>query len=803
MGLLASSLFVLLNFLIISSSTVASQKTNSFRPKAIVLPITKDSSSGQYITQISQRTPLIPVKLTIDLGGQTLWVNCDEGYVSSSYKPAICGTPQCSWGSDSKSRSKSQACSERLCFLSPGPGCNNYTCGTFPYNSITHSSTIGELFTDVLSVQSTDGSNPGRKVTTKQVVSTCGSSFLVEGLANGVKGIAGLGRGWIGFPTQLAIAFRFSRKFAVCLGSTGVIFFGDSPYNFLQGKNVTNSLSYTPLLINPVSTAGAHYLGDSSDEYFVGLKSILVSGKPVSINSTLLAIKKGHGGTKISTVVPYTVMESTIHRSFTKAFAKAFSGVPRVKSVAPFGLCYNSSNLGTTRVGPPAPVIDFVFQNSDVAWRIFGFNSMVSVKKDVLCLGFVDGGVDPETSIVIGQHQIVDNLLEFDLGRSRLGFSSTLLLPFDSLIRFRCVSKSWRALIDSPFFTKTHSKRSLQYINLNSDSKIVVSQGTRFHAFDSVCKLGDGSGSFRAVTGELNKPPSKFRRYRLKFVGSCNGIICLQNQKKGYLSLWNPWIQEHSEVPSPPFEHLKGVAFGYDHINDDFKVVRWTTSYDDFDSRYELCVYSLQLKSWKKTKGSIPLHLPEGEYYYGCLPENYAFLNGALHWFLRERGPFNNHLIVAFDLGTEEFRKIYCGQFPTKPYLRGCFLERKLVVLNGRLSLFRCFNAVVLGGQYYGLVGDIYLMEDYDGSSIDEQSCSWTKLTTIEFPSNLRADYRCNYRFTPVAFSKKMGKILLQVDYVKLVVYDIEDKSFRDVDIGGEASCFTSCTCVGSFCWPL
>ncbi|CAI9087775.1 OLC1v1021944C1 [Oldenlandia corymbosa var. corymbosa] len=218
--------------------------------------------------------------------------------------------------------------------------------------------------------------------------------------------------------------------------------------------------------------------------------------------------------------------------------------------------------------------------------------------------------------------------------------------------------------------------------------------------FDSLIRfrIGDGSGSFEAVaTGELKKPPSKFRRYRLMFVSSCNGIICQQNQKKGYVSLWNPWIQEYSEMPSPPFEHFKGVASGYEHSNQDFK---------------------------ERSSG-----------------------------------------------------KISCGQFPTKPYWRNVFLERKLVVLNGRLSLFRCFNT--LRGPP-GLVGDIHLMEDYDGSAIDEQSCAWTKLTAIEFPSNFRGDYRANYTFTPVAFSKKMGKILLQIDYVKLVVYDVEDKSFRD-----------------------
>lgn len=133
---------------------------------------------------------------------------------------------------------------------------------------------------------------------------------------------------------------------------------------------------------------------------------------------------------------PYTVLHTSIYKAILKAFSKALSGVPRVASVSPFGLCFNSTSLGSTRVGPAVPQIDLVLQNKDVFWRIFGANSMVQVSVDVLCLGFVDGGVDVRTSIVIGGHQIEDNLLQFDLARSRLGFSSSLLFQQTTCANF-------------------------------------------------------------------------------------------------------------------------------------------------------------------------------------------------------------------------------------------------------------------------------------------------------------------------------------------------------------------------------
>lgn len=61
-------------------------------------------------------------------------------------------------------------------------------------------------------------------------------------------------------------------------------------------------------------------------------------------------------------------------------------------------------------VGPDVPSIDLVLQNDKVVWKIFGMNSMVRIIDTVLCLGFVDGGVEPTTTIVIGAHQMEDNL---------------------------------------------------------------------------------------------------------------------------------------------------------------------------------------------------------------------------------------------------------------------------------------------------------------------------------------------------------------------------------------------------------
>lgn len=415
-------------------------------PRALVLPITKDPTTKQYIAQIKQRTPFVPVKLTVDLGGESSWVDCSKGYSSTTYKPVHCLSSLCR-----KTLKSTFSCGE--CY--PGlpmprcapdnrpcpvfPGCSNNTCSVFLENSVIKNIVSGEVAKDIVSIQtSSDGRNPGPSISIQDLIFSCAETYMLKGLAKGVKGMAGLGKNAIGLPSQFSQAYRFPRKFAMCLSSSsssssssgGVIFFGNGPYIVLPGIDVSQGLTYTPLLTNPIGVPWTDNVpgNDPSGEYFIGVTGIDVDGKPVSLNKTLLQInKEGFGGTKISTVVPYMTMETSIYNAVTDAFISSLSNVPRVKPVAPFKACYRASSLGSTRVGLAGPPVTLILQNGS-SWTFFGANAFVSVKDGtVACLGIVDGGVDQVTSIVIGGHQLENAILEFDLERSSLGFTASLL----------------------------------------------------------------------------------------------------------------------------------------------------------------------------------------------------------------------------------------------------------------------------------------------------------------------------------------------------------------------------------------
>ncbi|XP_042499711.1 probable aspartic proteinase GIP2 [Macadamia integrifolia] len=360
-------------------------------------------------------------------------------YSSSTFRIPHCGSSQCTIA---------KAYCNSLCASSSPPafcGTNN-TCDLIPLNTFTQTNDAGYVAEDTVAVQSADG----HVITDPNFIFSCASKNVLSGLATGTQGIAGLGRNRIALPIQLASAFHLTQKFAVCLpmattisiseSPAGVLLIGDGPYTFLPNVNVSSSLIYTRIMTNPVSTSGTSYKKESSVEYFIPVNAIKINGKDLSFNSSSFSIhKNGSGGVKISTVAPYTTMSRPIYKAFTKAFVKAAEAmnISRVAAVEPFKVCFSTKNVLSTRVGPGVPTVDLVLENENstgvVDWMIFGANSMVQVKDDVLCLGFMKANststvtTKRKAAIVIGGYQMENNLLEFDLAKSRLGFSSSLL----------------------------------------------------------------------------------------------------------------------------------------------------------------------------------------------------------------------------------------------------------------------------------------------------------------------------------------------------------------------------------------
>ncbi|KAE9599043.1 hypothetical protein Lal_00044067 [Lupinus albus] len=378
-------------------------QSSSISPLSLLLPITKHHSSLQYLTTLSYGTPLVPTNLVLDLGGPFLWLDCTSSSSSSlltiPHRSIQCLTAKShdfythTWLSNISDQDQQQPCQ------------------ILPQNTITGTKPIeGTLVKDFISLQM----GP-----TENFIFSCSHSMLLNCLASGARGMIGLGRSRTSFTSQVFDSFAVQRKITLCLSSSsGVVSFG----NIIPFESETlRSLTFTPLVTNP------------SQEYFINVNSIKISGKKVSFNTPSLSL------TQLSSIVPYTTMKSSIYANFESVYLKAAlsMNITRAHSVSPFGLCFRSQKVGLN-----VPVIDFVLQSEMVKWSIYGRNSMVRVSDEVMCLGLLDGGENTRNSIVIGGYQLEDVLLQFDFDTSMLGFSSSLLMSHTSCSDFKSSSIS-------------------------------------------------------------------------------------------------------------------------------------------------------------------------------------------------------------------------------------------------------------------------------------------------------------------------------------------------------------------------
>lgn len=411
-------------FLLFLSSTLTTVTLQA--PTPVFAPVSKDNSTQFYTLSIYLKTPPQPTKLHLHLGSSFTWLLCD---------------------SSSSSSSRHIPCNSSLCASFHSGACSNDSCSLFPENPVTRNTVLGTALADSLALPTSTLGPGGPLALVPNFVFSCSTGPLLQGLATNATGLAALGRSNYSLPAQISAALSSPRIFALCLPSSsssapGAAFFGSTgPYYFSSSNSqidLSKSLIYTPLVVNPVSDTVVTYdNAQPSDEYFVNLTSIRINGVALPINASILTVdQNGLGGTKISTADPYTVLETSIYKVFVELFvnqSSAFNLTVTEAAVEPFGVCYPAGDLTETRVGPAVPTVDLVMHSEDVFWRVFGGNSMVRVEEreggvDVWCLGFVDGGTHRRTPVVIGGHQLEDNLVQFDVDSNRFGFTSSLLL---------------------------------------------------------------------------------------------------------------------------------------------------------------------------------------------------------------------------------------------------------------------------------------------------------------------------------------------------------------------------------------
>lgn len=299
-------------------------------------------------------------------------------------------------------------------------------------------------------------------------------------------------------------------------------------------------------------------------------------------------------------------------------------------------------------------------------------------------------------------------------------------LPAKSLLRFRCVSKTWLRWIsfDSRFI-KLHLDRSK-----HKNPGIIVSrrddiQRTQFYCAED-CTSSDDPIHFEIP---FNNPhygtcggagiSDDFR-----VVNVCNGLICLTDFYDAIDSnvyVWNPLTRDHIIIPVPSFpSHFctEGedrpdlstdtiYGFGFHQGSNEYKVLRFVSIgvYDVQEFTSDVCVYTLGTDSWRSLGDIMDYNINLSNY-------STALVNESLHWFAPKARPdvvFD--VLVSFDLQAEFFREI-----PQPKYIRtddgastDCdYVEGYITYFVGELSGLLCIFRIIPSTKT-----EIWIMKEY------------------------------------------------------------------------------------------
>ncbi|KAL6146543.1 hypothetical protein ACLB2K_057221 [Fragaria x ananassa] len=287
-------------------------------------------------------------------------------------------------------------------------------------------------------------------------------------------------------------------------------------------------------------------------------------------------------------------------------------------------------------------------------------------------------------------------------------------LPPKSLMRFKCVHKSWTNLMKDPSFVAKHLSNSM-HNNLYSTTGVLfkrenfkdpndVEKGTesRFSLISIYNANGDSEHDVHCVVEDVTE--GQFSGLEVLesawIIGHCHGIICLRNATK--VILWNPAIREVKvTTPYVPDENLSDLGIGYDPKSNNYKVVHisYGTQEEYGDEHIHLDrpkteVYTIGTDSWREIEtGSL-----ETETTNFWFRDFHMYFNGVCYWNGQEQlKEFQNAyelmeeqyirpVIISFDMGDEVFHNMLLPDFVYGDYMSGYVL--RLMAWDECLAIF-------------------------------------------------------------------------------------------------------------------
>ncbi|XP_058733440.1 F-box/kelch-repeat protein At3g06240-like [Vicia villosa] len=207
-------------------------------------------------------------------------------------------------------------------------------------------------------------------------------------------------------------------------------------------------------------------------------------------------------------------------------------------------------------------------------------------------------------------------------------------------------------------------------------------------------------------------------QFQILYSGSITGIFCLQSINSSEdIVLWNPTTNEFKVLPHsyiysvrPYGTFMPIFGFGYDPVNDDYKIIR-NAHYPREIARYPVWeIYSLRRNLWRKIDIDFPY----------CFWNNDGlYMDGICHWLYK---CFDNgeYYLVSFYLSNEVYITTFIPLDIIFEDKDKYVVARRLLMLNGSVACFTGYEYADKTTFHISFLGEIGVKE------------SWTKLFVIE-----------------------------------------------------------------------
>nr|XP_016463783.1 PREDICTED: F-box protein At5g49610-like [Nicotiana tabacum] len=313
-------------------------------------------------------------------------------------------------------------------------------------------------------------------------------------------------------------------------------------------------------------------------------------------------------------------------------------------------------------------------------------------------------------------------------------------LPVKSLLQFKCVSKSWQALISDPYFKMKHLNHA------KNNHKLLVCQSSldrgdmertiKFSFYVSPLSNIQEFGCLSKYVQELDFP-STYKPFECHLFCCLSGLAVLGFVSKfDQLFLWNPSTRESTLLPHLEFTRLRTMfGLGYDAMSDGYKILKLDVHRVD---QPFVEILSLKSGSWRKIcyyPTAICPRLGQKNVIYPCqncglCVDTMVFVHGAFHWLGKTIS--RTYHLASFSSSNEVYGEI--------PLLEQIHITNEDVLSNYGLSLVEEMVCVSSTHKHQGWgTFKLWVMKDY---GVKE---SWTVLFTIRLSDIVYA--KLKYRF--------------------------------------------------------